>query len=71
MVKSRPSCQDCRTILAHKYPGLPTGKRSTAESFVGSAAAGVTRLPRKDDEYLWAERCRPPRLTRCSPLCAL
>jgi hypothetical protein len=47
--------RDYQTILAHKYSGLSTDKRSSSDEFIASAANGVTLLLRHGDECLWAE----------------
>jgi len=47
--------RDYQTILAHKYSGLSTDKRSSPDQFIASAANGVTLLLRHGDECLWAE----------------
>lgn len=42
-------------ILAHKYSGLSTDQRSSADEFIGSAANSAVLLLRKGDECVWAE----------------
>jgi len=47
--------RDYHSILAHKYPGLTTDPRSSADLFVGSAANGTVMLLHRGEECLWTE----------------
>lgn len=57
--KATTFCHDYHTILVHKYPDLTSGKSSTSDLLLGSAANGRIILLHKGDECLWAEGVPP------------